>query len=45
MRKLLLASVAALGVTAVMSDAGFAQSADDKWARPVPLLPARLRSA
>ena len=29
MRKLLLASVAALGVTAVMSDAGFAQSADD----------------
>jgi hypothetical protein len=30
MRKLLLASVAALGVAAVMSDAGFAQSADDE---------------
>ncbi|MBV9654539.1 MAG: porin [Acetobacteraceae bacterium] len=29
MRKLLLASVAALGVTAALSDAGFAQSADD----------------
>lgn len=29
MRKLLLASVAALGVTAVMSDPGFAQYADD----------------